>query len=93
MTNERAVELMKIELQCINRAETCDRDCAKCELVQDTDELRKAYAIAISALIITDDMMKEYRRAQQRKLARIQQIYENCEIELKRYKERVQELL
>lgn len=91
MTNERAIELMKIEMQCINRAETCDRDCAKCELVQDTDELRKAYAMAISA--ITDNMIEEYRRTQQQKLKKIQQMYEDCEMELKRYRERVQELL
>lgn len=45
-----AQRIMKNEKECVKRADTCGRDCAKCELVQDTDELIKAYDYAIAAL-------------------------------------------
>ena len=49
MTIQRAKELMEIERECIKRNETgCDRDCAKCDLVQETNELITAYDRVIS---------------------------------------------
>lgn len=49
MTIEQANEFMKIELECIKRNELgCNRDCAKCDLVQDTQELITAYKKIIS---------------------------------------------
>lgn len=51
MTKDRALELLKIERECVLRNETgCDRDCAKCDLVQDTDELLKMYKFVIEFL-------------------------------------------
>ena len=44
MDKDRAVELLEIELECITRADTCNRDCGKCDLVQDTDELKAMYS-------------------------------------------------
>jgi len=41
---------MQIERECVSRGDTCDRDCGKCELVQDTDELLEAYDIVQAAL-------------------------------------------
>ena len=51
MTVERAVELMQIEQECIRRSRACDRDCARCELVQDEAELLEAYQMAVAALL------------------------------------------
>ena len=52
MTNERAIELMKNEIRCINRASDnlCDRNCEKCDLVVGTEEMLHAYRRAIRAL-------------------------------------------
>ena len=44
MTNERILELLEIEKRCLLR--DCDRDCAKCDLVQDRDELEEMYTLA-----------------------------------------------
>lgn len=53
MTNERAAELIKNEMRCVRRANDnfCDRDCEKCDLVVETEEILHAYRKAIEALI------------------------------------------
>ena len=43
MTDFRMLELLKIERECVSRADTCDRNCASCDLVQDTNELLEMY--------------------------------------------------
>lgn len=43
MTAARVLELMRVERQCVSNADECDRDCTRCELVQDTGELLAAY--------------------------------------------------
>ena len=49
MTIEQAKELMEIERECVKRNEAgCDRDCAKCALAQQTNELIAAYDRVIS---------------------------------------------
>ena len=50
MTENRAIELLRIEKTCILRAKTCDRDCGKCDLVQEDKDLLAAYDAAIEAL-------------------------------------------
>lgn len=50
MTIERAIELLEIEKTCIMRANTCDRNCAACDLVQTDTDLLAAYDAAIEAL-------------------------------------------
>ena len=50
MTIDEATALMKNEKACILKADTCDRDCAKCELVRKTEDLLSAYDLAIQAL-------------------------------------------
>lgn len=48
MTENEAVKYMRIEKECINR--DCDRNCAKCDIVQEVDDLNSAYDAAIKAL-------------------------------------------
>lgn len=50
MELKRVKELMEIERECVIRGSTCDRDCGKCDLVQDTEELLEAYKIVILEL-------------------------------------------
>ena len=39
MAVETAINLMKNEKYCIIKADTCDRDCAKCELLRNAEDL------------------------------------------------------
>jgi len=52
MTKERMIELLKIEHECMRRGahNECDRDCAKCELVQDDRELDEMYTGVVALL-------------------------------------------
>lgn len=43
MAIDEAIELLKIERVCVRHADVCDRECGKCSLVQDTDELLEMY--------------------------------------------------
>ena len=50
MTTARALELLKIERKCVmrNHDHTCNRNCAKCDLVQDDTELIAMYNAVIN---------------------------------------------
>ena len=50
MTINEAIALMENERACIVKADTCDRNCAKCELLRDTKDLLSAYDMVIKAL-------------------------------------------
>lgn len=50
MTFTRAIELMKVELACIERNDYCGHDCKNCALAQDENELTQAYKLAIGSL-------------------------------------------
>jgi hypothetical protein len=52
MTIERMIELLSIEHECIlrNTNGSCDRQCERCELVQDDGELGEMYERAIAIL-------------------------------------------
>lgn len=55
MNANRAAELLQIEKECIQRQDTpkCCRyteGCAKCDLVQDSNDLLEAYDFAIDAI-------------------------------------------
>lgn len=56
MTENEAKSLMLIEKECINR--DCNRDCAKCDIVQEVDNLNNAYDMAIKAL----EEVQQYRQ-------------------------------
>ena len=40
---DEAIELLRTERMCVRHADVCDRECEKCALVQDTDELLEMY--------------------------------------------------
>lgn len=48
MTIDEAKKMIQIEKSCINGH--CDRNCGKCDIAQDIDDLSSAYDIAIQAL-------------------------------------------
>lgn len=50
MSNERMLELLKIERECIqrNHDNTCNRDCLNCDLVQKDEDLMEMYDKIIS---------------------------------------------
>ena len=55
MKHDRAIELLKIERECINRnnqpfGKNCDRNCSKCDLVQNSEELLEMYDYVIDAI-------------------------------------------
>ena len=43
MTIDEAMALVKIERECVIRADVCDRKCEKCDLLQDSTELTDMY--------------------------------------------------
>ena len=62
MTNEEIIELIKIEKQCVLRADTCDRQCDNCDLVQDSNKLLEMYDEIIYILDVAfPNTVKEYR--------------------------------
>ena len=50
MTIQRMIELLAYERKCVESANECDRNCAECNLVQDTDELLEMYNSVITLL-------------------------------------------
>lgn len=50
MTIQRMIELLAFERKCVESANECDRNCAECNLVQDTDELLEMYDSVIAVL-------------------------------------------
>ena len=49
MRMERAIEILENEMECVKRNDmgNCDRDCAQCDLLLDTDEILTAYKMII----------------------------------------------
>ena len=43
MNIDEAIALVKIERECVIRADVCDRKCEKCDLLQDSTELTDMY--------------------------------------------------
>lgn len=72
MTESEAKEFMLIEKECINR--DCNRDCAKCDIVQEVDDLNSAYDAAIKAL----EEVQQYQAIG---------THEECQTEMELYKE------
>ena len=57
MTIDEAIALVKIERECIIRADVCDRKCEKCDLVQDSGKLIDMYEQLVELL----EELKSYR--------------------------------
>jgi len=53
MKRDRIIELLECERQCIlrNDGNSCNRDCANCDLVQDTKELLAMYDIVKKVVV------------------------------------------
>lgn len=47
MMIDEAIELMKNKKACIMKADTCDRNCTKCELLRETKDLLSAYEMKL----------------------------------------------
>lgn len=58
MTIDEAIELTKNEKACVLKADTCDRDCAKCELLRKTEDVLSAYDMAIKSLEMQEKLEK-----------------------------------
>ena len=77
MTIDEAIALVKIERECVIRADVCDRNCEKCDLVQDSGKLidmyeqlaewleeLKSYRASVFSGYMTQKMLKEeYNKA------------------------------
>ena len=50
MDIKKVRNLMEIETKCIKRANTCNRDCANCDLVQKDEDLLEAYGYVLRIL-------------------------------------------
>lgn len=61
MEIKRAIELMEIEQKCIKRANTCNRDCTKCDLVQKDTDLLEAYELIIACATLVNHQMKNFK--------------------------------
>ena len=57
MTSERIIELLTCEQTCVKRQGTdkCDRNCASCDLIQDSKEIEQMYDEA-------EEIIKNYER-------------------------------
>lgn len=55
------IKLLNIERNCIRHADVCNRECDKCELVQDTDELLEMYDAVVKNL----EKLKEYENLEE----------------------------
>lgn len=51
MTREEAMNIIRKERACVIRAEVCNRDCGRCDLVIKTEDIIEAYDMAIFALM------------------------------------------
>lgn len=50
MTRVEAIKILENEKECVKRAEYCDGQCGKCELVKENKIILKTFDIAIEAL-------------------------------------------
>ena len=56
VTLSRVIELLSIERECVSR--DCDRNCGKCDLVQEKSELLEMYDEVIRVISRTDFQME-----------------------------------
>ena len=54
MTIDKAMEIIKNEQKCVLKATAgCDRDCGRCELLRDSNDIVEAYDIALNAMFLS----------------------------------------
>lgn len=62
MRIDKAIELMKVERECVvrnDRGVNCDRDCANCDLLQKTSDIIEAYDTVIDTLEVAESFNKK----------------------------------
>ena len=50
MTKEIVIDILKNEINCVKAAEYCTRECDRCSLVRDSNDILAALAIAINTI-------------------------------------------
>lgn len=60
MTLTEAADIINNEYKCVERANACDRDCAKCDLLRKDEDILKAYHIALN--LIFAETYREFAR-------------------------------
>lgn len=55
---DKAIEVMKNELECVKRAGECDRHCEDCDLLMDADEIISVYEWIIRDLKYTKAILE-----------------------------------
>lgn len=61
MTIDEAREIIDNEINCVIRSNSCNRNCAKCDLLRKDKDILTAYAIAQSGLrILSHDLGPNY---------------------------------
>lgn len=66
MTGERTIQILKTELECVNRQGTpkCNRDCLNCDLLLPAKDVREAYETTIKVLEIVKKQQDAKRDAE-----------------------------
>ena len=52
MSKQEAINIIKNEMECVRRVNSCDRDCGKCDLVKPKEDVLDAYETAIRSMEI-----------------------------------------
>lgn len=50
MTKETVIDILRNEINCVKAAEYCTRECNKCSLVRDSEDILTALTIAIDTI-------------------------------------------
>ena len=58
MTGEKAITLLRNEIECVKSCDTCDRDCGKCSLVRESGDIIDALEYGIRAIRFMDNSWK-----------------------------------
>ena len=62
MSNIDAIKVIENEVECVKRANHCNRDCSNCDLVREDFEILNAYKMAIYSLKYNNKHRKAYKR-------------------------------
>lgn len=60
MNLEQIREILKTEYKCVSRND-CDRDCGKCDLVMDSEQILEAYSIVLQLFNQLESLKSEYK--------------------------------
>lgn len=52
MSKQEAINIIKNEMECVRRGNSCDRNCGNCDLVKPEEDILDAYETAIRSMEI-----------------------------------------